>query len=312
MKTFRIASMVRAFLLLVLATLAIEFTMPQNAEARAGGSRSMGRSMSRPAPSQQYRPQSAPPPQSNQPQAAPGRGGFMRGLAGGVAGGVLGSMLFSSFGHAAPGGGMGGGGSGFGLIEIILVAGLAYLAFRWWKSRQMKLNTAGQTGAGFGGAYPMERSQSPADTAYPPYADTPTPNAVLAGPGIDSEDASDIFFKVQGAFTRRDLSSVGELLGQEIYQGLNQDVKDLRDKKQINRLENISVRKVETIERWNEGTAELSRVRFTANLLDYTVDETTSNVISGSATEPVKFEENWLFCRATPYAAWQLVGIQQV
>ena len=113
--------------------------LEQNAEARAGGSRSSGssgsRSYSRPAsPS----PQQSPPrqqyaPQPNTYQQQPAGGGFMRSMAGGLAGGMLGSMLFSSF--AGAGGGVGGGG-GIGLFEIILLAGGGYLIYRYIKKKR--------------------------------------------------------------------------------------------------------------------------------------------------------------------------------
>jgi hypothetical protein len=113
-----------------------------NAEARAGGSRSMGgrgsRSYSRPAsPSSQpsqSRQQVAPAPGPFQQQAG---GGFMRSMAGGMMGGMLGSMLFSSF--AGAGGGMGGGmggGGGIGLFEIVLLAGGGYLIYRYMKKKR--------------------------------------------------------------------------------------------------------------------------------------------------------------------------------
>jgi predicted lipid-binding transport protein (Tim44 family) len=107
-----------------------------NAEARAGGSRSMGsrgsRSYSRPmtAPSyqpSQARPQYGPAPGAYQQQAG---GGFMRSMAGGLMGGMLGSMLFSGMAGAGGMGGMGAGG-GIGLFEIILLAGLGYLLYRF-------------------------------------------------------------------------------------------------------------------------------------------------------------------------------------
>jgi predicted lipid-binding transport protein (Tim44 family) len=111
-----------------------------NAEARAGGSRSMGsrsgRSYSAPAsPStpSQSRQQAAPAPGQFQQQAG---GGFMRNMAGGMMGGMLGSMLFSSF--AGAGGGMGAntGGGGIGLFEIILLAGGGYLIYRFIRNKK--------------------------------------------------------------------------------------------------------------------------------------------------------------------------------
>jgi hypothetical protein len=114
-----------------------------NAEARAGGGRSMGgrssRSYSRPASTNsqpsQSRQQAAPAPRPFQQQAG---GGFMRNMAGGMMGGMLGSMLFSSFagaGTGGTGGGMGSGG-GIGLFEIILLAGGGYLVYRYIKKKK--------------------------------------------------------------------------------------------------------------------------------------------------------------------------------
>jgi predicted lipid-binding transport protein (Tim44 family) len=53
-------------------------------------------------------------------------------------------------------------------------------------------------------------------------------------------------------------------------------------------------------------------VKFYANLLDYTIDETTGQVVSGSKTEPVKFEEYWTFTRPVGNNPWQLSAINQV
>ena len=112
-----------------------------NAEARAGGGRSMGgrssRSYSRPAPAYSQ------PSQSRQVSPAPGPfqqqtgGGFMRNMAGGMMGGMLGSMLFSSFAGAGTGGVGGGGcGGGIGLFEILLLTGGGYLVYRYIKKKK--------------------------------------------------------------------------------------------------------------------------------------------------------------------------------
>ena len=131
---------VKFFTLLVTVTVLSIGLLETTAEARAGGGRSMGsrgaRSYSRPVtPSplpSQPRPQYAPAPNPLQQQAG---GGFMRSMAGGLMGGMLGSMLFSSFAGAGAGtGGMGGG--GIGLFEIILLAGIGYLIYRFIKKKR--------------------------------------------------------------------------------------------------------------------------------------------------------------------------------
>ena len=48
-----------------------------------------------------------------------------------------------------------------------------------------------------------------------------------------------------------------------------------------------------------------------ANLLDYTTDERTGEVVSGSLTEPVKFQEYWTFTRPVWDNPWKLSAIHQ-
>ena len=57
----------------------------------------------------------------------------MRSMAGGIVGGMLGGMLFRSLGFSGMGGGMGG---GIGLFEIILIAGIGYLIYRFIKKKR--------------------------------------------------------------------------------------------------------------------------------------------------------------------------------
>src|SRR5665647_1655457 len=127
----------RKLFILLAATMFLSVTVMEfEAHARAGGGRSMGsygsRSYSRPAsqPSPSRPQQAAPSPGYQQPAA----GGFMRSMAGGIAGGLLGGMLFRSLGFSGMGGGMGGG--GIGLFEILLLAGIGYLIYRYIKKKR--------------------------------------------------------------------------------------------------------------------------------------------------------------------------------
>ena len=49
-------------------------------------------------------------------------------------------------------------------------------------------------------------------------------------------------------------------------------------------------------------------MRFTANLLDYTVDEASGKVLEGDSSEPVKFDEKWAFARAQGTSAVEIGG----
>jgi len=63
-------------------------------------------------------------------------------------------------------------------------------------------------------------------------------------------------------------------------------------------------------ETWQEGGQDFVTVRFLASVLDYTVNE-SGQVVEGSQTEPVKFEEYWTFVRPVGPNPWRLGAIQQ-
>jgi predicted lipid-binding transport protein (Tim44 family) len=294
-----------------------------NAHARAGGSRSMGsrgsRSYSRPAtlpsqaipPRQQVTPAPIPFPQQQQ------SGGFMRnmagGLLGGIAGGMLGGMLFRSLGMA--GGGMGGGG-GIGLFEIILLAGIGYLIYRFIKNRRAANSSTPYVQNGYQGG-----TVTPISNEYS--GNQLATGDVNTGLGyIRQMDASfdeqrfndtamDIFFKIQGSWMNRDLTPVTGLLTDEMKRIFQGDLDSLLRDKQVNRLENIAVRNVEAVEAWQESGQDYITALIYANLLDYTTDDTTGAVVSGSKTEPVKFEEYWTFTRPVGNNPWRLSAINQ-
>ncbi|MEK6673072.1 MAG: Tim44 domain-containing protein [Nitrospirota bacterium] len=297
------------------------FVFELDAFARAGGGRSSGsrgsrsysspsRSYSTPAPSRQ---QAAPvsPVQPHQPAG----GGFLRGLGGGILGGLLGGMLFSSLGSGS-GFGNGFGGSGIGLFEIILVLGIGYMIYRMVSKKRREENLSYQT------AYKQGEAQTSSQPAFgqPSRADTPDDDGLshIRGmdPGFDEarfkDNVMDIFFRIQGAWMNRDLSSAAGLFTDEMRTVFQEDIdKMLRDKK-IDRLENIAVRNVEITEAWQESGKDFITTLIHANLLDYTTDAVTGELVAGNKTEPVKFEEFWTFTRPVGSGQWRLSAINQV
>jgi len=250
----------------------------------------------------------------------------MRSFGGGMLGGLAGGLLFSSlFGGPSAHGGMGGGGGGgIGLFDIILLCGIGYLVY-WYIKKKRNEAAVGQ------GAYQStsQAIQMPQAT-FPPVYDTPQAQPepqqdweLEQGLGyIRQMDTSfdgnrfedqcmDTFFKIQGAWAGRDMTSVKNLLTDEMYRILQEDAANLKAEGQINRLENIAVRSVDISEAWQESGRDFITVRIYANLLDYNVDEKTGQVLSGSKTEPVKFEEYWTFTRPVGNNPWQLSAIQQ-
>lgn len=294
-----------------------------NAHARAGGSRSSGsrgsRSYSRPA-SPAYNPgparqqQAAPSPA---PFQQPQGGSFLRSMAGGIAGGLLGGMLFRSLGMA--GGGMGGGG-GIGFFEIVLLAGIGYLIYRFIKKKreQSAGNAFSQGGYDAG-----SQGYRTIPASAPPQFEQPAADQVESGmyhirqmdPSFDEErfkdSVMDSFFRIQAGWMNRDLAPVSGLLTDEMRRTFQDDIDRMLRDRQTNRLENIAVRNVDLVEVWQEGGQDFITTQVTANLLDYTTDDASGAVVAGSKVDPVKFDEYWTFSRPVGNNPWKLSAINQ-
>ncbi|MFZ5452023.1 MAG: Tim44 domain-containing protein [Thermodesulfobacteriota bacterium] len=306
--------------------------------ARVGGGRSSvgSRGSRSAAPPRTYTPPSAYRPTQPRPGVAPTRpmtpppsqpSSFWRSFGGGMLGGLAGGLLFRSlFGgpsaHGAPG--SAGGGGGIGLFDILLLAGIAYLIY--WYIKKKRQEAAMAQGA-YQSSY--ETVQMP-QRNFPPVYDTPQGqieeqrdwDLEQGLSHIQQMDSSfdetrfqdwcmDAFFKIQGSWANRDMTPVRNMLTEEMYRLLQEDAANLKAEGQINRLENIAVRSVDLTEAWQEAGQDYITVRVYANLLDYNVDDKTGEVVSGSKTDPVKFEEYWTFTRPVGNNPWQLSAIQQ-
>lgn len=299
------------------------------ADARAGGGRSSGsrgfssgsrssggtynRSTS-PNPAQQP----AAPQQAN--TYSPGRS-FLYGLGGGIAGSMIGSMLFGRSGYGGMGG-HGGGGFGFGdLIILLIIGGILFWVYKRYKAKkEMQANPASQTGftSYAASAQPAYDYGNTAYNTQPQPAGNPMADGLRHIAEMDPsfnentfcEKAEDLFFKIQGGWTRRDLTAIADLLMPQMRETFEGDINRYIADKKINRLENIAVRNVEIVDAVQDQGEEYITVRYTASLLDFTTDESGS-VLSGSSTDPVKFLEYWTYARKVGERTWKLSGITQ-
>ena len=318
---------------LVLALSSLLFVA--EASARAGGGSSGGsrgsRSYSAPrSPSQvsPSRPTAPASPAAPSPMPSPQRSGWGGMLGGLLVGGLIGSLLFGGMG-----GGLGGLGGGIGLMEIVLIGGLIVFAIMWMRRRQAAGSAGTPAYAGGYGGSSTGGWQPSGGSAYSGGGSSAPPVAVLEAPAelsdldrglghirqMDAqfdpaafgESATDMFFKIQAAWTNRDMSRVTDLLTPEMRGVLQAQCDKLRVDRRINRLENIAVRQTALTEGWQEKGQDFVTVYFLASLVDYTTDESGAQVLDGSRTEPVKFEEYWTFSRPVGPNPWKLSAIQQ-
>ena len=230
-------------------------------------------------------------------------------------GGILGGLLLRGLGF---GGDFAGEGGGIGLFEILLIGILLYGVYWFFKKRRQAAVVGGDYQSSF-------ETIEPYQTTYRESYEEPSEGEWDSerglsyirqmDPSFDEKKFKDLsmdhFFKIQGAWANRDISGVKNLLTEEMFRIIQEDEERLKSERRINRLENIAVRSVDIVEAWQESGRDYITVRFYASLLDYTIDEMTVQVISGSKTEPVKFEEYWTFTRPVGNNPWKLSAINQ-
>ncbi|MFZ3047409.1 MAG: Tim44 domain-containing protein [Desulfatirhabdiaceae bacterium] len=315
---------IQTFIYLAIAVifLAVSAGIPEDADARArsggrsfGGSGGSSGSFSKPSI-----PPSRPMAPSTSPSGGMGGSSFMRGLGGGLLGGMIGGMLFSSPGHSMGVGGMGG--SGIGIIELLLLGGLGYFLYK----RFIKPNRSGSPGFQMPSIF-----QSPGQSGFTPgnpsgvFPPAPPMTELTVADGIDQirqsepdfdperfkELAQDVFFKIQAAWMRRDMAPVRGLIGNQLLAQYEAHLNELKQNGLLNRLENIAVRQVSITDAGMENNEVYVTIQFVANLLDYTVNESSGEIVEGNNIQPVKFEEKWMFARPVNTTAWKLEGVSQ-
>jgi predicted lipid-binding transport protein (Tim44 family) len=246
---------------------------------------------------------------------APGMGfggsPFWSGLAGGVMGGFIGNMLFGGRGYGGP---MGYGG-GPGLLDLLIIGALIFFGYRYFIRRR-----GGQS------IYYEEGRTEEYGLPYYNSGQGPLPGQNDVARGLEEiarfdpsfstekfqETAEDLFFRIQAAWMNRSLDGIEELVTPEMRDYFSAEFARMKHDHVINRLENIAVRKVEPAEVWQESGRDFITVLFTANLLDYTVDDESAKLTNGDKLNPVKFQEFWTFTRDTGSRGWQLAGINQL
>jgi predicted lipid-binding transport protein (Tim44 family) len=225
-------------------------------------------------------------------------------------------MLFRSLGFA---GGMGEeSGGGFGMMDLLLLGGIAYLIF-WFVRRRRAAQEAPATAYASQMAADTYGSGAPTATLDAPSwqqdRDRGLGHVRQMDPGFDEaafrELCTDRFFQIQAAWMRRDPDKLRPLLTEEMQGVFGKQIAAAQAKRQINKLENITVRSVEVTEAWQESGQDYLTVRLLANLLDYTVDDTTGTIVDGSDSAPVKFEEFWTWVRPVGRNDWRLGAINQ-
>jgi predicted lipid-binding transport protein (Tim44 family) len=291
------------------------------AEARAGsgssggsrGSRSYSAPRSPSAPASPATPSSPTSPSRSPASPTPGRPGGLLGGWGGMIGGfllggLLGSLLFGGMGHLG----------GFGLLDLLLVGGLIWLAVAFFRRRQPEPALAGVP-RGWSDSTATATATEPVSGGGAVLSDQDLAQGVAAirvmdagfDPAAFGETARVLFARVQAAWSARDLAPVRSEMTDEMAGTLERDLGRLRTLRRANKVERVEIEAADVTEAWQEYGQDYVTVHFRVSALDYTTDEATGAVLEGSATLPAPFEEYWTFTRPVGSQPWRLSAIQQ-
>ena len=310
------------YLLTAFAALALVLS-PMLAEAKPGGNSSSGsrgsRTYSAPAPTQTA-PNAARPmertatqptaPQAGAaarpgmpPQAQPQRS-FMGALAGGLLmGGLIGMFL---------GGGLLGGIGGFGamlgmLLQVALIGGLIWFAFRLFRRRQAAPAMAGPSG------YARQMEPAPMGGAAAPVA-----GGAYAAPVRDVQVTQQDYqafeqslIEVNAAWSRRDLKGLRDFATPEMVGYFANDYRDLDARGWRNETRDVKLESGDLSEAWHEDGLDYATVAMRFSLLDATFEQAGGKLVEGSTTERQTSTELWTFVRSGPEERWLLSAIQQ-
>jgi predicted lipid-binding transport protein (Tim44 family) len=248
-----------------------------------------------------------------------GRGGFWPGFGGGLLGAALGGLLFHGLFGSMLGYGFGGVGGGLSSIfQLLILAGIVWFAFRWFRGRQ----TIGSDGygGGYGGGYGR---RLPYDGG-PGYGDAGSdggPGGGASGPwgagpraeiGVSNRDLETferILGDVQAAYAREDHQALRRYSTPEMVSYFSEELAENATHGLRNDVTEFKFLNGELAEAWREGNHDYATVAMQWSAIDVMRDRQTGEVKRGDANVPAEGRELWTFVRENG-GPWLLSAIQ--
>jgi predicted lipid-binding transport protein (Tim44 family) len=246
------------------------------------------------------------------PAAQPGGlFGGARGMLGGLAAGLLGAGLIGMLMGNGFMGGLAGLASIMGLLlQVALIGGIAFLAYRWWQRRsqpqtayagmprqmadepQQRSALGGFGGLGGGAAAPAAPAVAPLEIQ-----------------GEDFDTFERLLGEIQTAYGREDLAALRPHLTPEMLSYYAEELSENASRGVVNQISDVKLLQGDLAEAWSEGDKEYASVAMRYSLVDRYVDRATGRASEGNAA-PQEATEVWTFTRARG-GSWLLSAIQQ-
>ena len=239
---------------------------------------------------------------------APSR--FGGGFGGLLMGGLLGAGLFGLLSGAGLFGGLTGLASFLGLLlQVALIAGIAFLIVGYFRNRSQPALARASSGQGSGSLRDTLNSyrQSMGGTAGA------APAAALTIGKSDFDAFEKLLGEIQTAYGREDTNALGNMTTPEMLSYYSQDLVD--DKRNGIRYEvsDVKLLQGDLSEAWQEPGTDYATVAMRFSMIDVKLDRNTGGVISGDRNVPEEVTEVWTFRRdhRDMGEGWKLSAIQQ-
>ena len=246
----------------------------------------------------------------NAPAGAASR--FGGGFGGLLMGGLLGAGLFGLLSGAGLFGGLTGLASFLGLLlQVALIAGIAYLVIGYFRNRNQPALARASSGSGNGSLRDTLNSyrQGMGGTggSAAPLADA------LAIDKADFDAFEKLLGDIQSAYAREDVDALGDMTTPEM---LSYFAKDLADEKREGvrwEVSNVKLLQGDLSESWQEPGTDYATVAMRFSLNEVKLDRATGRVVSGDRNVPEEATEIWTFRRdhRTLAEGWKLSAVQQ-
>ncbi len=248
-------------------------------------------------------------PNAAAPAAAPSR--FGGGFGGLLMGGLLGAGLFGLLSGSGLFGGLSGFASFLGLLlQVALIAGIAYLVIGYFRNRNQPALARASSGSGNGSLRDTLNSYRQGMGGVGGGTDA---SPALAIDKADFDAFEKLLGDIQTAYAREDVDALGDMTTPEM---LSYFAKDLADEKREGvrwEVSNVKLLQGDLSESWQEPGTDYATVAMRFSMIEVKLDRTTGRVISGDRNVPEEATEIWTFRRdhRTLAEGWKLSAVQQ-
>lgn len=248
------------------------------------------------------------------------RGGMGRGLLGGLlAGGLIGALLGGGLGA------LGGAGAIMALLQIVLIGGLVYFLFRFFRRRSAGAPGQAHAMAGAGGtvhpftgnaftgrqdAAPTRPSALAPQGSTPAYA-APQPVAEqdITITDADRADFERLLMEVQDAFSAEDFARLRARTTPEVMSYFAEELSQNATAGCRNRVSDTRLLDAAVAEAWQEAGTGYATIAMRYESVDVMLDRQSGAVVDGDPDRATDTTELWTFKRE-PGTDWRLSAVQ--